>query len=297
MSRAKWSVAETFAGIALITWSVFQLIRWPELQRRMAWSDFDVKLALSQTNSKLLIWVSEVLGVDSGRWQGNPMKFSPWFGVSAALVVATLAASMLRLNRAASIAVLLIGLVMAIPSAAIAHDLAIVLNSHRSSFFTNDVDMVPTQRCEPCASSVIVEVTRADTSYIGRSLGVDPPGIEEALAENLLESRRLYEAMPQRKGDPWPRWETRPLMIVAEQNAELPIIAAVIRGSGLTQGQIISRHEEPGRLWTRPSVHRHPCAVPVVFADDGVPVTSFASWRALVEAADSSPAPLKLRAE
>ncbi len=294
----KRNVAAVFAGVALITWSTLEVLRWPELQRRAQWSDFNVRLALERSNSKLLVSICEVLGVDSGRWQGNPHRVGWWLSVLAALLVATLLASMVRANRRASMIVLLVGLVMALPGAAIAHDLAMV---HRSvPLGLPEFEMVQTQRCDEVESSLVIEVSPTETTCGGEVMGGDLETIGVALPDRLLRAREDARRFFRKTGDEDAKWARSSVNIVAEQNAQLPVIALVIRGLsdvGLTHAQIISKRESPGRLWTRPSVHRHGCAVPIEFGDAGVPVTQFASWRALVEAADNAPAPLKLRAE
>ena len=65
-------------------------------------------------------------------------------------------------------------------------------------------------------------------------------------------------------------------------------ILRVVARLGANQININSQRVEAVPMWTRPTIHRHGCSVPIELSDDGRPLSEFPDWPSLVRAADEA---------
>lgn len=205
------------------------------------------------------------------------------------------------MSHAVSIATVCAGVVALIPVIAIEHDLAeevhddIVTNSRGHSQFA-------TARCEFPELAIPLYIDAEEVMVSGTTRGAvkQPETVSKAVDEYFAELRSQVEDMWSQD----PEWKTkkfndRSLSLIVDRSASLDTVIAVARGldaQGLRKLQLVSFQPRPERLWALDAQHLHPCSVRVELGEDGVPMSSFASWRDLVAAIDASPTPLKLSA-
>ncbi len=198
----------------------------------------------------------------------------------------------LLVSHAASLAMLLTGVLAMVPAIAIARDFTVEVHSSYGIYRYHSDKLLPTVTCEQPEFAPVISLTPEEVVLSGATLSDinDPMLIELTVRHRITE---LTAQLAEIRSGP-----LSAMTLLVDPSAPLPIITAVARGvrdAGVHRLQFVSTRELPDTLWSRPTVHLHACAVFVELSDDGVPITRFAGWPALLAAADSASSPLRLR--
>lgn len=224
-----------------------------------------------------------------------PLVLWPFGALFVLGVVVSLRRS-LFVSRLVSIVVLVMGGLATAAGVAVAHDAdlpaapPVVLLSSRS-------EPLALRGCEEPVSAPTLYVDEHETLLSGALVtrNDDSLGAEVLLQEKLEDERKKFIDLHEAANDMRPFVGNLSLQVDAK--ASLSLMARLLAASEratFRQLQIVAASPSPVQPWTSWVLHERVCAVSVVLANDGRPISSFASWAELVRAADDAATPLRL---
>ena len=220
-----------------------------------------------------------------------------------ALCVAGTTLLRIEVRRSALWGVLPMALVLGRFAAASESDWSAVSRAHRGFSLSEGLNRQypPARHCRAALRlAPVVQVREEEVVLSGTVLGnvADAAGVGRVVGDKLADVKRQFVDLRQQSGD-LNSVPVDELNVLAEVGTPLPVMLA-LASAAATQGflhlHFVTFRPPTDRLKTYPAVHLHPCVVDVELADDGMTMSSFADWPALLRAADESTAVLRVNA-
>lgn len=235
-------------------------------------------------------------------WTAPPVmpEWPSWLWLMG-FAACALGAGLLRveLGRNALWFVVPLALVLGRFAAASASDWSAMSRAHRGFSLSEGLNrqFPPARNCRSeLQLAPMILVHDGEVLLSGTAVGTtgDAALVAQAAVEGLAALKPRFVDLSQQAGRDVVPSE---LNVLAETGTPLPIVVAIALAgatNGMRRVHFVTFRPPVERLRSFPAVHLHPCVVDVELADDGVPMSSFSDWPALLRAADDSSTVLRL---